>query len=551
MKPFRLHSSFSFVLTASVAALILASCGGSGASGHAKPIVGGDVPLVTPTAVPDGVARLVPADAPVTVYIHDPDKLLAAVRDLARQIQPGSEAMLSADTLLSQTPFDLRARELDLSQPLAVVVGPEGPMHAVVAAADDPTDLADSKDSTAGRYAALAMPGRSAPKAGDASKALQALPSTKGAGLTVRIDLGQFRDQIEQGEQAFHQMAESQPAGGLILEVYQPLFDFCKRGGVIDLMLEFEGDAIQLSAVMDVGIAPPASVPGRPTVYELLTRVPTSGDNALVFAFGPVMSQFSQLFDVEKLMTGAFAPGEAASELPAEFNQAMKDYVAAVAEAYAVMDGGGAGTFALGDGGMEGAWAMTVSEPARAAAAVDKMAKAAGRMGFVDDVQHEAVEAGSARFDFVDAKWDAKKLIAMSGNQVPPGVPDMDEMMQAVYGERLRLAFGQADDIVLATVGLPASGLVGVAAAAQAGGQDHGAAARLLAEVPGEQLILFAHLDLLAMLRPMARAMADRMGPVPALPEGRVPMTMSIGCTGTRYRFNLGFDVAAMAKIGR
>ncbi len=547
MAELRIHSGAVLALSCTA---LLSSCGGESGGGANVGKAGGN-PLFTAASVPDDVAKLVPAGTPVAVYVNNPGELLAEVRAIAKSIRPGSEAMVNVDTLLSQTPFDLRERDLDLAQPMALLVNENGPTQAIVGA-PDPSDLEDDNTATSGKHIALAMPmpGVSKPTVGTASPLVQNLPA---ADVTIRVDLGAFRAQIEQGEAMFKDLMASEPGGEAVFAVYQPIFDWAKQGGTIDVMLDLDDGDVNLATVIELSSAMPQASPGAPNVAELLARIPVGEDGAMVFAMGPAMSKMADWFDFEQLMGQMF---EGNPDAPEQFTAAMQEYARAAMAIYQYMDGPGAGSFAFGENGMNGVWAMSVSDPGAASAAVRDMARALGKLGMTGEPEYEELSIGGAAFDYVACDWDVAGFAKMLEMPSAGGgeMADATTMIKSIYGERLQGAIGQVDDLLVTSFGQSKTELEGAIATLKGGSQNHGDAARALAAVPGDEVVFFMHMDFLGLMRSMVDKMAaleNLPGGPPEIPDGKSPMLMSAGRTGNKLRIDVRFDLASMTQLGR
>ncbi len=510
--------------------------------------------IISAADVPADLARLVPAESPAVVYLAEPQKMLDEVRAIAKRMQPGSEGAVNLDTVIGPLGLGFRTRDLDLSKPMALVLGPNGPRQLVVGAKDaaELSDLAEGDTATSGSFVAIGMPAfgpesdSTPPAAGEPAKLMQGLPDSS---VAIHVDLTAFRQYVDMGEQMFRQMMAREPGGEMVLEVYAPVFEFAKRDGAIDLFFDLDGGKVGIGGVAEFEGAAGGEV-SEPTCEEILGRLPSVGDGAIVIAFGPIMSQMASWFDMEKMFESAFS--NTSGDVPPDFQESMKAYMAAVQEVYAKLDGAGAGSMTFGPDGMKGAFAMSGSDVPGALQASRGMMERLAGFGFVKDVETKKIDVAGSEFDFASGAWDLDGFAERFGMPQSPSGPDTDAMMKALYGERMQGGFGELEGLVVGGIGYSEDELAAVAAQVKKTDHSHGEASRALAAIPGRETLMFMHFDFFAMMRQMKDFMPPMPGGGPEIPAGvKAPIMLSVSRTGAKYRFDLGFDLFAFAELGR
>ncbi|MCR9245943.1 MAG: hypothetical protein NXI31_12995 [bacterium] len=122
-----------------------------------------------------------------------------------------------------------------------------------------------------------------------------------------------------------------------------------------------------------------------------------------------------------------------------------------------------------------------------------------------------------------------------------------DGWLVDLLGREVRIAFGQVDEFAVAALGVRAAEIEALVPAVRTGRQVHPSASRLLAEVPGEEVLFFVCFDLFDVM-----AAADSPFAGGELPDDlRAPVVQSLSRTGNRYRLGWRYDLGSPYRLGR
>lgn len=527
-------------LTLTVSSAVLAgslfACGGGDAVVGSRGVAGGSS-VADYQPISDDVAKLVPADAKAVVYIAEPQRLIDELEALAAQVQPGSEGMFDLDMPLMQIQAGFRAKDLDLSKPMAIAVVDDVKQFLIVGAKDpgDVVDLATRATAVSGSHVAMSFSESLAePSVGAASTLLDAMPR---AGVSVRLDLSKMQDELASAQRMLESQAGMMPDGELAIAMFVPMFEYAKRGGHLDLLLGVEGGNIRAGAAFDFGGTAPAN---GGDFTELLAHVPAS-EGSVVFAGGELVGRIVDLVDLDAVT----------ETMPAEARESYLKMIQAQRDLYAKLDGVSAGAFGFGEGGMRGVYTFSSTDPATAHAEIIKYAKSWGGDLGISVVEAKQVEVDGVNFDFVVSDYDAKMFEAMAGDN--SGAPfDVAAFIRLMYGEQIRAGAAQIGEHVVTTFGVPAEDLGAVVEVAKNGGANHAAARRSLARMPNGQKELFMHMDIASILRVFAQldsAMPELGMLPPVKPGASAPMWFGITRVGTRYRGDFEFHLGAVMSM--
>lgn len=424
------------------------------------------------------VARLVPADAFLTVRVESAERL----HGLAVRLASLGDQVLPADAvaLLSEMDVPGDVAQIDLARPafVALSLGGGSVVPTFVVPARDAQAYASSLAAEAtfasavqGAYVGVSLrPGYAA--AGAANPMVAALrPGLVSARVDLSTLIRTFRPMIEMGlgqvEMMMDQMPMDQAAGmdmGAMLEVYvDGLWAFVDSADQLDLVLDFDGKLLQQRSWLSTLPESPMAELGGSESYDLRPAAgwfdPAAGFSMLMACdMAKLLERFGPTLD---MLVDAY---------PAELSGVLKRYMEAYRPVLPLMGPVVAASGDFGAGGMRIAYGLFSPEPAKLseemrvqlAAMASSATAEAFSIGAPEEIEIAGGRALRTRVSFDIASLSAG--LAPGGEADPEGLGQFQAMMQAFYGagglqmvwrplsDRLVMALGGDDAFAAATL---------------------------------------------------------------------------------------------------
>jgi hypothetical protein len=425
------------------------------------------VALSVPAAAQtDDVARILPADAAVLVRLESGQSwndLAHALAPLVGEGAAGFDMQKTLDGMASDEADPATLPRLDPARPLFLAVtfdpgsGP-GLTFAVPVSNGQPFRIHETfgttKSTVVGNYAAITT----LPEFVPSPTPNVHLAALRPGLVSVRVDLGAliatFRPLIEMGLAQAEAALDELPSEGMSFD-FEPMMeayldaarDLLDSARTLDLALErsgeelsFRGDYTEAAERMPAGaradVGPmlglldptsPVQVAFNGTWTDSLELFGDFVDAALDVYPEPLRSDMGRLLDQQRALGPLLAPGMVAS-------------------------------FDLGPAGLRADYFLRASEPERLAAALEELMRTMDHEGGlvrVGAAERLVVDELEARVLPVEIRYESLEVMlahvdpgAVEEAEVDEAFRRMREGLQAIYGERLRLALAWRGDVV-------------------------------------------------------------------------------------------------------
>lgn len=429
------------------------------------------VPLLSgggPGPQTDDAARLVPADATVLVRLESArawNELVHAFAPLAGEEAAGFDLQATLDGMADPDVAPATLPRLDPERPLYLAVSLDaeaGPGVTLVAPVTNEqifqlhATFGTTTSARLGSY--VAVTNRAEVTVGEGPHPLVA--DLRPGLVSAHVDLGRiiatFRPLIEMGlaqaEGALDQIPEEEMPFdvGPIMEVYlETARDLIDSARTLDFALTRRGE--QLSIRMDYGESearlPEMSLADVSSMLGLLDP-----ESPVQMVSNGKWTEYMALFD-------DFL--DAALEIyPEPLRGDMRRMFAQQAALDAQLAPGIVASFDLGPAGLRGGYFARAREPKALLEALEELVRTLDHEGGLlraGPAERLAVDGLEARVLPLELQFDAwTALLAEAtpeGQEEPASPEELREIFQAIYGERLRIAFASQGDVVAVCVG--------------------------------------------------------------------------------------------------